>query len=193
MNYGMKYKKLTFSDEEIAELFGHEAAEDEKLERLMEYYFKSTVYEQISADLPLRIVVGHKGIGKSAVFQVMRREFDKADILTIILTPDDILDLNEQETDILKLIRVWKEKLAAIITYKVLNKFGNNVTPVNNLTGSIINTITNYLENKGFKIKSEMKSALKYFTKNQKIVIFIDDLDRGWEGKKAISIKYLPC
>lgn len=185
MNYGMKYKKLTFSDEEIAELFGHEAAEDEKLERLMEYYFKSTVYEQISADLPLRIVVGHKGIGKSAVFQVMRREFDKAGILTIILTPDDILDLNEQETDILKLIRVWKEKLAAIITYKVLDKFGNNVTPVNNLTGSIINTITNYLENKGFKIKSEMKSALKHFTKNQKIVIFIDDLDRGWEGKKS--------
>lgn len=120
MSYGMKYKALTFSDEEIAALFGHEAAEDEKPDRLMEYYFKGTIYEQIYADLPLRIVVGHKGIGKSAVFQVMKREFDDAGILTIMLTPDDILELGEQETDMLKLIRIWKKELATIIANKIL-------------------------------------------------------------------------
>lgn len=185
MSYGMKYKELTFSDEEIAALFGHEAAEDEKPDRLMEYYFKGTIYEQICADLPLRIVVGHKGIGKSAVFQVMKKEFDDANILTIMLTPDDILELGEQETDMLKLIRIWKKELATIIANKVLDKFGDNVNPIKNLTSNIANAIISHLESSGFKIRDGMNKVLEYFTKKQKVVVFIDDLDRGWEGKKS--------
>ncbi len=42
--YEMNSKPLNFSDEEIADLFGHEAAEDEKPERLREYYFKNDIY-----------------------------------------------------------------------------------------------------------------------------------------------------
>ena len=72
--YGMQDKNLNFSDEEIANLFGHEAAEDENPDRLKEYYFKNDVYDQITADLPLRLVVGHKGIGKSGVFKVAQQE-----------------------------------------------------------------------------------------------------------------------
>jgi len=64
----------SFSVEGIESLFGHEAAENEKPERLRQYYFKGKVYEAITADLPLRILVGHKGTGKSALFAVAQAE-----------------------------------------------------------------------------------------------------------------------
>src|SRR4051812_39912378 len=62
--------RLTFSEAEIQNLFGHEAAEDETPARLRQYYFKNDIYDRVTADLPLRILVGHKGVGKSALFKV---------------------------------------------------------------------------------------------------------------------------
>ena len=66
--------ELSFSEVEIQKSFGHETAEDEPPERLREYYFKSNTYDQVITDLPLRILVGHKGIGKPALFQVAMLE-----------------------------------------------------------------------------------------------------------------------
>ena len=54
---------MDFEEYELQRLFGHEAAEDEDPERLREYYFKGKTYSQVVNDLPLRIVVGHKGVG----------------------------------------------------------------------------------------------------------------------------------
>lgn len=63
-------EQLKFTPENIEALFGNEAAEDEDQTRLRQYYFKSNVYNQIVTDLPVRVLVGHKGIGKSALFKV---------------------------------------------------------------------------------------------------------------------------
>ena len=50
--------------------FGFEDAESESIERLKEYYFKKDTFDRVTAELPLRILVGHKGTGKSALFKV---------------------------------------------------------------------------------------------------------------------------
>ncbi|MBA4124488.1 MAG: hypothetical protein H0X72_18760 [Acidobacteria bacterium] len=63
---------IEFTDDNIQKLFGHEAAEDEDPERLKKYYFKSSIYDRIATDLPIRILVGHKGIGKSALFKIAK-------------------------------------------------------------------------------------------------------------------------
>ena len=78
-------KRLSFSEEEIQKLFGHEAAEDEDPTRLREYYFKSATYDQVVADLPLRILVSHKGIGKSALFQVAMAEDHEKNHLPVLI------------------------------------------------------------------------------------------------------------
>lgn len=65
---------MDFTEIEIAKLFGSEAAESEDPNRLKEYYLKSNIYSQVITDLPLRILVGHKGTGKSALFQVAMQE-----------------------------------------------------------------------------------------------------------------------
>jgi hypothetical protein len=56
----------SFTDENVAKLFGTEAAEDESEERFRQYFFFNQTYENLISDLPLRILVGHKGVGKSA-------------------------------------------------------------------------------------------------------------------------------
>ena len=66
----MAHRVRQFDDETIQRLFGHEAAENEDATRLRQYYFKSQIYDRITSKLPLRILVGHKGIGKSALVTV---------------------------------------------------------------------------------------------------------------------------
>ena len=41
-------QKVYFDEVEIQKLFGHEAAEDEDIIRLREYYFKSSTYNHLS-------------------------------------------------------------------------------------------------------------------------------------------------
>ena len=93
---------MDFNEYELQRLFGHEAAEDEDPERLKQYYFKSKVYSQVVNDLPLRILVGHKGIGKSALFQVAIDEESSKNRLTLLIKPDDIVGMAEDTTDFLK-------------------------------------------------------------------------------------------
>lgn len=179
-----KKNKLTFSDEEIASLFGNEAAEDEKPERLREYYFKNEAYEQIIANLPLRIVVGHKGIGKSALFKYAQQEFQKQDIITISLTPDDIVDLEDNNADFLKQIRAWKLGLSEIIANKVLSQFFDSQNITKGCAGSIISIVNKIFKEKtGIDFTDEKKQIIQKFFETKRIVVFIDDLDRGWEGK----------
>jgi hypothetical protein len=61
---------IEFNDVAIEEIFGKEAAEDEAPTRLKEYFFRNKAYENVVLNLPLRILVGHKGIGKSALLKV---------------------------------------------------------------------------------------------------------------------------
>ena len=115
---------MEFTEEEIAKLFGHEAAEDEDIDRLKAYYLKGHVYKQVSNDLPLRILVGHKGIGKSALFHVSIAEEKQKQHLSLLIKPDDIAGIGENETDFLKLIREWKKGISEIIARKSLVSFG---------------------------------------------------------------------
>ena len=123
-----------FSDENIQKIFGHEAAEDEAVERLKEYYFKNDTFEQVSADLKLRILVGHKGIGKSALFKVASSEDEAHGILPIHVQPDDIINIDYSD-NFLKSIRNWREGLIKIITDKIISNFAEGVTPDSNING----------------------------------------------------------
>ena len=65
---------VDFTDENIQALFGFEDAESEPIARLKEYYLKRDTYDRVVADLPIRILVGHKGTGKSALFKMAMSE-----------------------------------------------------------------------------------------------------------------------
>jgi hypothetical protein len=100
-----------FTEETILRLFGNEAGENEDQDRLKEYYFKNDVYSRITAEVPLKILVGHKGIGKSALFNMSILEDIGRGILPILIKPDDIIELGRNGNNLLEIIRDWKSGL----------------------------------------------------------------------------------
>lgn len=100
-----KLHTLSFTDENVAKLFGAEAAEDEDFGRLQSYYLKNKTHEKVTSNLPLRILVAHKGIGKSAIFTMARHDDMNEKRLSMLIKPDDVTDLSREQTDFTQMIR----------------------------------------------------------------------------------------
>lgn len=186
----MTKKILTFSEIELQNLFGHEAAENENPERLKEYYFKTGTYQQVVNDLPLRILVGHKGIGKSALFQIAMQEEKENRRLTILIKPDDIAELGKVDGDFLRIIRDWKEGISEIIAKKVLQSFGLLYEgwrgKFNLYGGMVIDFLESTFKNPtNINLDPSRELFVNDFLKKGQISVYIDDLDRGWEGLKS--------
>lgn len=178
---------MNFTEENIAALFGHEAAEDEEIDRLKSYYLKGATYEQVVNELPIRVLVGHKGIGKSALFHVAMAESASEGRLSLLIKPDDIAGIGEKETNFLKLIREWKNGITEIIAKKALVSFGllrNDWRgTLNEYGGKFIDFLQSTFRAENYANLSQAKRAvIDDFLKNGKIFVYLDDLDRGWQG-----------
>jgi hypothetical protein len=185
---------LTFSEQEIQSLFGHEAAEDEDPARLREYYFKSSTYDQVVTDLPLRILVGHKGIGKSALFQVAIGEEAAAHRLTLTIKPDDVVDLGEPTNDFLKTVRTWKVGLLQLLAAKALVAVGCPVetttiqmaAETSDLLGAIRGALLELRQRDGDTAAGQVGEE---FLLRGQVSVYVDDLDRGWQGRSHDVIR----
>ncbi|MCK0509024.1 P-loop ATPase, Sll1717 family [Aromatoleum anaerobium] len=180
---------MQFTEENIATLFGHEAAEDEDIERLKTYYLKGSTFDQVSNELPLRILVGHKGIGKSALFHISMEEERTKGKLAILIKPDDIAEIGDREEDFLKLIREWKQGISEIIARKALISFGLLYEgwrgKLNEYGGKIIDFLQETLSAKKYAdLKQSQQAVLRDFLSSGRIYVYLDDLDRGWQGQK---------
>ncbi len=181
---------LDFTDETIQRLFGFEDAESEPIGRLKEYYFKNDTYKRVTAELPIRLLVGHKGTGKSALFKVAFTEDKERGNLPILIKPDDIAELGKGNENFLLKIRQWKVGLIRIIGQKVFNELGiHDETIISKLSQFGIKLLSHITDSvKAVKDKLDLNPSQKFlienFLKSNKIIVYIDDLDRGWEGKK---------
>ncbi|WP_446218653.1 P-loop ATPase, Sll1717 family [Micromonospora sp. IBHARD004] len=180
----------TFSEQKIQALFGHEAAEDEAPERLREYYFKSTVYEQVITDLPLRVLVGHKGMGKSALFQIAIAEDREANRLTLVVQPDDVIGIATDTSDFLQTIRAWKIGLQDLLATKAINGLGWKGTDewrerLRGAGGKLIDFLRRSLSSpeQYFDLTPAKQLLADSFLRSSEIYVYIDDLDRGWQGR----------
>lgn len=186
-------KVVDFSEEQIREMFGDLAAEDEKRERFSSYFIKTDVYKKIHNFLPIRILVAHKGIGKSAVFRMSYLENIENNVLSIWVKPDDILGIanTEDGTDPLEMIRQWKSGLEELLVEKIISNFniskdsdGINHISRNGLKlteriSMIVKKVQDVVD-----VDEIKKSVADQYLKNHKIVIYVDDLDRAWNGSK---------
>lgn len=186
-------KVVDFSEEQIREMFGDLAAEDEKEERFSSYFIKTDVYKKIHNFLPIRILVAHKGIGKSAVFKMSYLENQKNNVLSIWVKPDDILGIANagDGVDPLEMIRQWKSGLEEILVKKVVSNFG--ISKDNDIINQISRNGLKFIERIGMIAKKVQevvdinainKGMADRYLKNHKIVIYVDDLDRAWNGSK---------
>jgi hypothetical protein len=181
--------RLSFTEEEIQRLFGHEAAEDEDPERLREYYFKSITYDQVVTNLPLRILVGHKGIGKSALFQIAMAEDRENGRLALVVRPDDVLDIGTDTSDFLKTIRTWKQGLIEILMRKALETIGLRLQVTEGREGLLGGQLSALLRRQITDtqlggLEPGKREIIDGFLATGQISVYIDDLDRGWQGRK---------
>lgn len=178
---------IEFNEVNLQKLFGHEAAEDEDPHRLIEYYFKSSVYNQVVADLPLRILVGHKGIGKSALIKVAISEDKDKGKVPVLIQPNDIINLGHDTSDFLRTVRDWADGLREIIVQKVLSQLeikADSDMNIKEFRGSIIDFLSTRLENLNEGEYSPIRQDnILEFLSNPLITVYMDDLDRGWQGK----------
>lgn len=188
-------KNLVFDDETIRGLFGFEDAESESIERLKEYYFKKDTFYRVTAELPIRLLVGHKGTGKSALFKIAITEEKEKGNLPILIKPDDIAELGKNNENFLLRIRQWKYGLIKIIGQKVFNEMGIYDESITSKLTQFGIKLVSYISDsikavKGtIDLSASQKMMIDNFLKTKKIIVYIDDLDRGWEGKKEDIIR----
>lgn len=182
--------KIFFTDEVIQKLFGNEAAEDEDIERLKEYYFKNDTYNKITVNLPIRILVGHKGIGKSALFKIARSEDNDQGRLAIPIKPNEINDLGRGKEGFLESIENWRDGLMSLILKKSFTEFGIKNRPIvssDEIRENFVNWLIDFLQNalNDDEISTSKISFAERFLDKPIINVYIDDLDRGWIGGKS--------
>lgn len=116
---------MIFTDENIEKIFGAEDAENEERGRLKEYFFRNKAFESLKANLSLRVLVGHKGVGKSALLKMAGIEDDEAKIVAIFVKPNDVRGIwDTQEANLNELIEKWRTGLLRIIQSKVIERLG---------------------------------------------------------------------
>lgn len=183
-------KSIEFNEETIRKIFGSLDGEGENIDRLREYYFKTDTYEQVISDLPVRILVGYKGIGKSALFRIAISEQREKGDLPILIKPDDVAEIGEKQESLILSIRKWKFGLTEIIAKKVLAEFGladdglgGRIIKVG---GKIMTLLTDTIIPMRDKLDLAPSQAalIDRFLNTKKIIVYLDDLDRGWQNRK---------
>ncbi len=188
-----------FDDQTIERIFGAEDAENEEDKRFKEYFFFNRTYSNISIDMPIRILVGHKGIGKSALLRRAYLENEENSELAVWVKPNDLtahISGNEQ-LEFNQLIEHWKDGLLSAVALKAFNRLGptgqngNQQVRFKQLrsgASSLIQIIAEYANKKISVSDAVTKNIVTNFLNTRKIFIYIDDIDRGWNASEG-SIK----
>jgi len=109
-------------------------------------------------------------------------------IVPVLIKPNDITDLGVDTSDFLHTVQNWQTGLFKIISEKVYDYFG---IPYNlrkfpeNFRGAIIDFVVDTLIsiNNTLYPKDKIDLIIRFLEK-PRITVYIDDLDRGWQGRK---------
>ena len=179
----------TFDDETIAKIFGAEDAENEHPERLKEYFFRNKAYESLKADLPIRVLVGYKGVGKSAILKVCHMEDIEERMISLWVRPNDVFSsVSSSAGSFLGLIENWKEGLSTLIVRKALEECGHaeQASKIGKIQGGVKQAVAVLYERLEHLTNISGKDTLrmiKRFRNERRVRVYLDDLDRGWEGR----------
>ena len=176
-----------FDDETILSLFGAQAAEDEDPERLKSYFVRNKAYDRARAEIPLRILVGHKGIGKSAILVVSYQEDLQDNILSLWLKPTDLSKAWSVDGSFVERVEGIKGNILRLIAEKSLEKmnilgFEVSKTPILTSVKQLSNVLLRKI-NEASEATIDEK-IVSNFKASQRINIYVDDIDRGWAATK---------
>ena len=165
-----------FTDENIERIFGADDAENEDPVRFKEYFYKNRAYEALVSDLPVRLLVGHKGVGKSAVLKHAYLADQEARRPAVWMKPNDLVAARSaaaREPDFILRIEEWKLGiLRNVLDHHWRLVYGDGASEV-------INSLETYNPN---QLSQLLSRSLKENVRGHSINIYIDDIDRGWSA-----------
>lgn len=173
-----------FDDANIEKLFGADDAENERPERFKEYFYYNLAYESLISELPVRILVGHKGVGKSALLKRAYISDQEESKPCIWLRPDALLNVQSAtraEDQFIQRIEIWKR---GILLEVITEFFGEDTMRV---APELRNAKAKDLIRLLIKGLDEWKKG-DILTHPAAINIYIDDIDRGWSAS-LVDIK----
>lgn len=185
---------IRFDDATIEKLFGAEDAENETDARFREYFFFSKAYENLNSELPIRVLVGHKGVGKSAL---LRRTFiadEDERRVAVWIRPSDLTAYRNdtQSNDFNVLVEQWRAGLLSAIASKVFEHLtqaplpDDAVRPISRSASGFIGALSKgLLEYAGEKLQGTHGAVVRDFSRRAQIHVYIDDIDRGWSASAS--------
>lgn len=184
------------TDANIERLFGRSDAENEIPERLKEYFVRNKAYQNLANELSIRLLIGHKGSGKSALLKMLYIEDCEKRLPAIWLKPGDVLNaFDSSKQTFNSLIEAWRNTLFNVITNQIIQEIQPGA--VREKLGAIAYTATALLDFVWRKIDALSDGAsqliqgdvIEKFKENHFIRIYIDDLDRGWRASREDTQK----
>lgn len=195
-----------FSPINIPNIFGYEDAADENITRLKEYFFKRSDYDTIVSDLPLSIVVGFKGVGKSALLKVAYEENIDTSVPALWIRPDDIAEMldefSESKIEFSKMVALWKRGISKLIASRIAKDWlyasdddaakaiiwaqesgYRSRDLIQKITSMIQGAIKrNIVQNDIADMTQGEQQIVARLLQDKKIILYFDDLDAGWEA-----------
>lgn len=166
----------SFDDVTIQQIFGADDAENENDDRLKEYFYRNMAYDSLTSNLPVRVLVGHKGVGKSALLKRAYLSDIDTDTPCVWLQPDALLNVQSDTTpsdQFVKKISIWKTGILREVLAAFFDKSALAQVPEldNAPANSLAEIIVKWLDQEKFADG-----------KPRSINIYIDDIDRGWKA-----------
>lgn len=169
---------VDFTDETIEKIFGADDAENENSERLLEYFYKSEAYEQLTSNLAVRVLVAHKGVGKSALLKRAFLADEQEKKPALWLRPNDLVETKTSaaaQSDFVLRVEEWKRGiLREVLSYLVVGTYGQGA----------LDTIAEAALNRPKSLLILIQKALTEDHGGQNINVYIDDIDRGWAAEQ---------
>jgi hypothetical protein len=171
-----------FDDQTIETLFGADDAEHEKPERFKEYFFYNGAYDSVISNLSIRVLVGHKGVGKSALLKRAFLADTEAGKIAFWLQSGDIDSIRAQATPtaptLVSRIEAWKRGIGSFLALNLLKlAYPNSYSTVaDEIHGANITSLREIYDRALGEIASQRKTDVKTIA----VTLYIDDIDRGW-------------
>ena len=179
-------RAMSLANVDLEQLLGADAAEDESEERLRSYFLETDTYREVTnPDRKLRVVIGNKGTGKSAIFRIAAFEDRQAGRLPIEVRPDDLSDVAQGTLNYLQLVSAWKKGLAGVVIEKSLKSLGDGdekfLGKAKKATGHMLDAIVKSLgdEQKGYKLDAARAEAAGAFMRSKEASrnnLWLDDV-----------------
>lgn len=171
-----------FDDATIEQLFGADDAENEQPERFKQYFYYNNAYSSLTSDLPIRIIVGHKGVGKSALLKRAFISDQDNNNPSIWLRPEALTNVEATTSpsdQFIQRIENWKRG----ILLQIINAFYDElaIQRAPELQDARIRDLIDVILHIADKASPSAKGTTP-------VNIYVDDIDRGWSAS-ATDIK----